>query len=45
MQVFFVGVPLSILAGFLILLLAVGAMMGVFLGSVENVLSALTPHS
>ncbi len=45
MQVFFVGVPLSILAGFLILLLAVGAMMGAFLGSVENVLSALTPHS
>ncbi len=44
MQVFFVGVPLSILAGFLILLLAVGAMMGVFLGSVENVLGALTPH-
>src|SRR5919197_872735 len=32
MQVFFVGVPLSILIGFLILLLAIGAMMGVFLG-------------
>lgn len=37
--------PLSILAGFLILLLAVTTMMGVFLGSVENVLSALAPHS
>jgi flagellar biosynthetic protein FliR len=45
MQVFFVGVPLSILVGFLILLLAVGAMMGVFLGSVENVLKLLTPNS
>ncbi|MCC6776550.1 MAG: flagellar type III secretion system protein FliR [Hyphomicrobiales bacterium] len=45
MQVFFVGVPLSILLGFLILLLAVGAMMSVFLGSVESVLAALTPRS
>ena len=45
MQVFFVGVPLSILVGFLILLLAVGAMMGVFLGSVENVLKLLAPNS
>jgi flagellar biosynthetic protein FliR len=45
MQVFFVGVPLSILLGFLILLLAVGAMMSVFLGSVENVLYLLTPRS
>ena len=44
MQVFFVGVPLSILVGFLILLVAVGAMMGVFLGSVENVFRALAPH-
>jgi flagellar biosynthetic protein FliR len=44
MQVFFVGVPLSILLGFLILMLAVGAMMGVFLDSVESVLSALAPH-
>jgi flagellar biosynthetic protein FliR len=43
MQVFFVGIPLSILAGFLILLLVVGAMMGTFLGSIENVLSALPP--
>jgi flagellar biosynthetic protein FliR len=45
MQVFFVGIPLSILIGFLILLLVVGAMMGVFLGSVETVLKALAPHS
>ena len=33
MQVFFVGMPLSILVGFLILLLVVGAMMALFLGS------------
>ncbi len=45
MQVFFVALPLSILAGFLIFLVAAGAMMGVFLGSVENVFSALAPHS
>jgi flagellar biosynthetic protein FliR len=45
MQVFFVGVPLSILVGFLILLLVVGAMMGTFLGYVENVLHELAPHS
>jgi flagellar biosynthesis protein FliR len=45
MQVFFVGIPLSILVGFLILLLVVGAMMAVFLGSVETVLKALAPHT
>jgi flagellar biosynthetic protein FliR len=45
MQVFFVGIPLSILVGFLILLLVVGAMMGTFLGSVESVLRALAPHT
>ena len=44
MQVFFVGIPLSILTGFLILLLVIGAMMAVFLGSVETVLSALAPR-
>ena len=43
MQVFFVGVPLSILVGFLILLLVLGAMMATFLGSVENVLRILAP--
>jgi flagellar biosynthetic protein FliR len=45
MQVFFVGLPLSILVGFLILLLVVGAMMGTFLGLVESVLHQLAPHS
>lgn len=38
MQVFFVGLPLSILIGFLMLLLVVGAMMGTFLGHIEGVL-------
>jgi flagellar biosynthetic protein FliR len=45
MQVFFVGIPLSILIGFLILLLVIGAMMATFLGSVENVLLLLAPRS
>jgi len=45
MQVFFIGLPLSILIGFLILLLVVGAMMSLFLGSVEDVLRELAPHS
>jgi flagellar biosynthetic protein FliR len=43
MQVFFVGLPLSILLGLLILLLVLGAMMTVFLGSVESVLTRLAP--
>jgi flagellar biosynthesis protein FliR len=45
MQVFFVGLPLSILLGFLILILVIGAMMGTFLEHVENVLHQLAPHS
>jgi flagellar biosynthetic protein FliR len=45
MQVFFIGIPLSILIGFLILLLVIGAMMGLFLGSVESVLRELAPNS
>jgi len=45
MQVFFVGVPLSILLGFLILLMVIGAMMVTFLGSVEGVLVLLAPRS
>jgi flagellar biosynthetic protein FliR len=43
MQVFFVGLPLSILIGFLILLFVVGAMMGSFLGHIEDVLRQLVP--
>jgi len=45
MQVFFVGLPLSILLGFLILLLVIGAMMSLFLGHVEDVLRLLAPHT
>jgi flagellar biosynthetic protein FliR len=45
MQVFFVGIPLSILLGFLILLLVIGVMMATFLGAVENVLLLLAPRS
>jgi flagellar biosynthetic protein FliR len=43
MQVFFIGVPLSILVGFLILLLVVGMMMSTFLGYLEGVLHELVP--
>ena len=45
MQVFFVGLPASIIIGFLILLLVIGAMMGVFLGAVEGTLRQLAPYS
>jgi len=44
MQVFFVGLPLSILIGFLFLLLLLGAMMSFFLDYAGGVLHALTPH-
>lgn len=45
MQVFFVGLPLSILIGLLVLFLVLGTMMGVFLGSVADILHLLAPHS
>jgi flagellar biosynthetic protein FliR len=45
MQVFFVGMPLSILVGFLILFLVIGAMMMTFLDYVEGVLRLLAPNS
>jgi flagellar biosynthetic protein FliR len=45
MQVFFVGVPLSILAGFLILFLVLAAMMGLYLDSIEGTMRALAPHA
>ena len=45
MQVYFVAVPLSIMIGFLILLVVVGAMMGSFLGFVGGVLRELAPYS
>jgi flagellar biosynthetic protein FliR len=43
MQVFFVGLPLSIMLGFLILLLVLGAMMMTFLNHTESVLHELVP--
>jgi flagellar biosynthetic protein FliR len=45
MQVFFVGVPLSIVVGLLILFLVLGAMMATFLGHFSGVLHELAPHS
>ena len=45
MQVFFVGLPLSILLGFLILILVLGAMMAAFLDHVGGVLHLLAPNS
>jgi flagellar biosynthetic protein FliR len=45
MQVFFVGLPLSIMIGFLILLLVLGTMMAAFLNHTQDVLLALTPRS
>src|SRR5262245_21863235 len=45
MQVFFVGMPASILIGFLILLLVIGAMLSVFHDYLEGVLRQLAPYS
>ena len=44
MQVFFIGMPLSILVGLLILVLVIGTMMGLFLGHLDGVLRELAPH-
>ena len=43
MQVYFVGVPLSILAGFLIFALVIAAMMGTYLDYFIGVMHELTP--
>src|SRR3954453_1034958 len=45
MQVYFVAVPLSIMIGYLILLVVVGAMMGAFLNFVAGALRELAPYS
>jgi flagellar biosynthetic protein FliR len=45
MQVFFVGMPLSIMAGLMILLIVITAMMGTYLDSFEVVLRELAPHA
>ena len=45
MQVFFIGMPLTIMLGFLVLLMVLGAMMVTFLGSIESVLRELAPNA
>jgi len=45
MQVFFIGLPLSILLGLLILVAVVGAMMGTFMEFIGAVLRELAPYS
>jgi len=44
MQVFFVALPLSILLGLMFLVLALGALMGLFLDYAGGVLHTLAPH-
>ena len=44
MQVFFIGLPLSIMLGLALLLLVLGAMMSTFGGYIEGVLSNLAPN-
>ncbi|MDO9412208.1 MAG: flagellar biosynthetic protein FliR [Pseudolabrys sp.] len=44
MQVFFIGMPLSILLGLMLLLLVIGAMMGAFTSYIEGVLHDLAPR-
>jgi flagellar biosynthetic protein FliR len=45
MQVFFIGLPLSILLGLLLLLLVIGTMLGTFVDYLEGVLGQLAPHA
>jgi flagellar biosynthetic protein FliR len=45
MQVFFVGLPLTIMIGLLLLVIVLGAMMGLFTGYVEHILGELAPHA
>ena len=44
MQVFFVALPLSILLGLILLVLVLGAMMGLFLDYAGDVMHMLNPH-
>jgi flagellar biosynthetic protein FliR len=44
MQVFFIGLPLSIMLGLLLLMLVIGATMGTFTGYLEGVLGELAPQ-
>ncbi len=45
MQVYFIGMPMTILIGFLLLVLVMGAMMGTFTGYIEGVLGQLAAKS
>src|SRR5437016_4808835 len=45
MQVYFVGVPLAILAGFLVLLAVIATMMGTFIEYFGGVMHQLAPHA
>jgi flagellar biosynthesis protein FliR len=45
MQVFFVGLPMTILAGLMIFVFVIGAMMTTYLIYVEDVLHDLAPHA
>jgi flagellar biosynthetic protein FliR len=45
MQVFFVGMPLSIMAGLVIFLVVITAMMSTYLDGFEAVLRELAPHA
>ncbi len=45
MQVFFIGLPLSIMLGLLLLVLVLGAMMGTFVGYLQGVLGELAPYT
>ena len=44
MQVFFIGMPVTILLGLVLLLIAIGAMMGTFVSYFESVLHDLAPN-
>lgn len=45
MQVYFIGLPLSIMVGLIILVLVLGAMMTTYLGSIADVLHQLAPNT
>ncbi|MDP1585598.1 MAG: flagellar biosynthetic protein FliR [Bradyrhizobium sp.] len=45
MQVFFIGLPLSILLGLMLLLIVIGTMMGTFTDYLTGVLSSLAPRA
>lgn len=44
MQVFFIGIPVTILVGLMLLMLVLGAMMGLFTGYIGSVLGQLAPN-